>query len=77
MELKELVDSRVLGTSQSGMARFKYVVDAWLQIVECRRMLKWTYAYGYYLRLLDNDTDRLKQKQNFSSNSSKGSLRIV
>jgi hypothetical protein len=20
-----------------------------LQIVECRRVLKWTYAYGYYL----------------------------
>lgn len=31
VELKELVDSRVLGTSQSAMARFKYVVDAWLQ----------------------------------------------
>ncbi|KAF7131598.1 hypothetical protein RHSIM_Rhsim09G0029800 [Rhododendron simsii] len=23
--------------------------EAWLQIVECRRVLKWTYAYGYYL----------------------------
>jgi len=45
VELKELVDSRVLGTSQSGIARFKYVVDAWLQIIECRRMLKWTYAW--------------------------------
>ncbi|GLJ28367.1 hypothetical protein SUGI_0558150 [Cryptomeria japonica] len=22
---------------------------AWLQIVECRRVLKWMYAYGYYL----------------------------
>lgn len=21
----------------------------WIQIVECRRVLKWTYAYGYYL----------------------------
>ncbi|GLJ47794.1 hypothetical protein SUGI_1009420 [Cryptomeria japonica] len=27
----------------------KFVTDAWLQIVECRRVLKWTYAYGYYL----------------------------
>ncbi|GLJ47802.1 hypothetical protein SUGI_1009640 [Cryptomeria japonica] len=26
-----------------------FVTDAWLQIVECRRALKWTYAYGYYL----------------------------
>ncbi|KAI3834649.1 hypothetical protein MKX03_005989 [Papaver bracteatum] len=23
--------------------------NAWLQIIECRRFLKWTYAYGYYL----------------------------
>lgn len=22
---------------------------AFVQIVECRRVLKWTYAYGYYL----------------------------
>lgn len=27
----------------------KFILDAWLQIVECRRVLKWTYAYGYYL----------------------------
>ncbi|GLJ47800.1 hypothetical protein SUGI_1009590 [Cryptomeria japonica] len=27
----------------------KFVTDAWIQIVECRRVLKWTYAYGYYL----------------------------
>ncbi|GFP88809.1 probable E3 ubiquitin-protein ligase ari8 [Phtheirospermum japonicum] len=26
----------------------KFVVEAWEQIVECRRVLKWTYAYGYY-----------------------------
>ena len=25
------------------------VIEAWLQIVECRRVLKWTYAYGYFL----------------------------
>ncbi|CAA2995599.1 probable E3 ubiquitin- ligase ARI8 [Olea europaea subsp. europaea] len=26
-----------------------FVIEAWQQIVECRRVLKWTYAYGYYL----------------------------
>ncbi|GLT92181.1 hypothetical protein SLE2022_100320 [Rubroshorea leprosula] len=26
-----------------------FLTDAWKQIVECRRILKWTYAYGYYL----------------------------
>ncbi|GLJ47796.1 hypothetical protein SUGI_1009450 [Cryptomeria japonica] len=32
----------------------KFVIDAWLQIVECRRVLKWTYAYGYYLSQDEN-----------------------
>ncbi|KAK9138180.1 hypothetical protein Sjap_008774 [Stephania japonica] len=26
-----------------------FIIDAWKQIVECRRVLKWTYAYAYYL----------------------------
>ncbi|KAK9054120.1 hypothetical protein SSX86_025197 [Deinandra increscens subsp. villosa] len=30
-------------------AQLRFVKDAWLQIVECRRVLKWTYAYGYYI----------------------------
>ncbi|KAL2641981.1 hypothetical protein R1flu_009568 [Riccia fluitans] len=31
------------------VSQLKFVNEAWLQIVECRRVLKWTYAYGYYL----------------------------
>ncbi|KAF5177833.1 E3 ubiquitin-protein ligase dbl4, partial [Thalictrum thalictroides] len=34
--------------SQSEL-QLKFITDAWLQIIECRRVLKWTYAYGYYL----------------------------
>ncbi|XP_031736774.1 probable E3 ubiquitin-protein ligase ARI8 isoform X3 [Cucumis sativus] len=30
-------------------SQLKFISEAWLQIVECRRVLKWTYAYGYYL----------------------------
>ncbi|XP_021658431.1 probable E3 ubiquitin-protein ligase ARI7 isoform X1 [Hevea brasiliensis] len=30
-------------------SQLKFITDAWLQVVECRRVLKWTYAYGYYL----------------------------
>ncbi|XP_074560086.1 putative E3 ubiquitin-protein ligase ARI8 [Curcuma longa] len=30
-------------------SQLKFIIEAWLQIVECRRVLKWTYAYGYYL----------------------------
>ncbi|KAL5707842.1 RBR-type E3 ubiquitin transferase [Ranunculus cassubicifolius] len=29
--------------------QLKFLTDAWLQIIECRRVLEWTYAYGYYL----------------------------
>ncbi|XP_010473914.1 PREDICTED: probable E3 ubiquitin-protein ligase ARI10 [Camelina sativa] len=27
----------------------EFTVEAWRQIIECRRVLKWTYAFGYYL----------------------------
>jgi ariadne-1 len=29
--------------------QLQFITQAWLQIIECRRVLKWTYAYGYYL----------------------------
>uniref|UniRef100_A0A803MFJ5 RBR-type E3 ubiquitin transferase n=1 Tax=Chenopodium quinoa TaxID=63459 RepID=A0A803MFJ5_CHEQI len=29
--------------------QLKFIAEAWEQIIECRRVLKWTYAYGYYL----------------------------
>ncbi|XP_024011708.1 probable E3 ubiquitin-protein ligase ARI5 isoform X2 [Eutrema salsugineum] len=32
-----------------------FITDAWLQIIECRRVLQWTYAYGYYLPESDHD----------------------
>ncbi|KAH7365646.1 hypothetical protein KP509_18G039300 [Ceratopteris richardii] len=43
-QLEKLSDKHSLPMSQ-----LKFLVEAWLQIVECRRVLKWTYAYGYYL----------------------------
>ncbi|CAI9761651.1 unnamed protein product [Fraxinus pennsylvanica] len=30
-------------------SQMKFIIEAWQQIVECRKVLKWTYAYGYYL----------------------------
>ncbi|XP_059443482.1 probable E3 ubiquitin-protein ligase ARI7 isoform X2 [Corylus avellana] len=30
-------------------SQLKFIIEAWMQIVECRRVLKWTYAYGFYL----------------------------
>ncbi|GAV69930.1 IBR domain-containing protein [Cephalotus follicularis] len=44
MSLDKLSDLQCTPTSQ-----LKFITEAWLQIVECRRVLKWTYAYGYYL----------------------------
>ncbi|XP_010510160.1 PREDICTED: probable E3 ubiquitin-protein ligase ARI11 [Camelina sativa] len=44
MWLKEL--SAILGTPET---QLQFTVEAWLQIIECRRVLKWTYAFGYYL----------------------------
>jgi ariadne-1 len=29
-------------------SQLKFIMDAWAQVIECRRSLKWTYAYGYY-----------------------------
>ncbi|CAG7909247.1 hypothetical protein BRARA_J00404 [Brassica rapa] len=29
--------------------QLEFVAEAWSQIMECRRVLKWTYAYEYYL----------------------------
>ncbi|KAH0861979.1 hypothetical protein HID58_079190 [Brassica napus] len=43
-KLEKLSD--IHGTPES---QLKCITEAWLQIIECRRVLKWTYAYGYYL----------------------------
>ncbi|GAB4818029.1 hypothetical protein N2152v2_005075 [Parachlorella kessleri] len=29
-------------------SQLKFVLDGWMQVVDCRRILKWTYALGYY-----------------------------
>ncbi|XP_042489828.1 probable E3 ubiquitin-protein ligase ARI8 [Macadamia integrifolia] len=44
VQLEKLSDKQSQPESQ-----LKFITEAWLQIVECRRVLKWTYAYGYYL----------------------------
>jgi ariadne-1 len=44
VHLEKLSDTQCQPETQ-----LKFITDAWLQIVECRRVLKWTYAYGYYL----------------------------
>ncbi|XP_052171925.1 probable E3 ubiquitin-protein ligase ARI7 [Diospyros lotus] len=49
VHLEKLSDKQSQPESQ-----LKFILEAWLQIVECRRVLKWTYAYGYYLPELEH-----------------------
>ncbi|GAX74338.1 hypothetical protein CEUSTIGMA_g1787.t1 [Chlamydomonas eustigma] len=41
--LEKLSDMTKTPTSQ-----LKFIMDAWHQIIECRRILSWTYCFGYY-----------------------------
>ncbi|PHT40215.1 hypothetical protein CQW23_19069 [Capsicum baccatum] len=42
--LKKLSDDNQINENE-----LRFVIEAWEQIVECRRVLKWTYVYGFYL----------------------------
>ncbi|KAL1210197.1 putative E3 ubiquitin-protein ligase ARI11 [Cardamine amara subsp. amara] len=53
-QLKKLTEKQKTSETQ-----LQFTVDAWLQIIECRRVLKWTYAYGYCL------PDNEEAKRNF------------
>lgn len=43
LKLEALSEATATPTTQ-----LRFVSDAWDQVVRCRRVLKWTYAYGYY-----------------------------
>ncbi|PWA63557.1 Zinc finger, C6HC-type [Artemisia annua] len=46
----ETVELKILSSNYDMTEKqLQFIKDAWLQIVECRRMLKWTYAYGFYI----------------------------
>lgn len=53
-------------------SQLKFILDAWSQVVDCRRILKWTYAFGFYNfdeSVIGNQTElspeKLKQQQEF------------
>ncbi|OAP13224.1 ATARI12 [Arabidopsis thaliana] len=56
-------------TQLENVSQLKFILEAGLQIIECRRVLEWTYVYGYYLRedevgkqnLLKDTQERLKK----------------
>ncbi|KAL5707850.1 RBR-type E3 ubiquitin transferase [Ranunculus cassubicifolius] len=37
-----------LREKQCGTLSLDFITEAWTQIIECRRVLKWSYAYGFY-----------------------------
>ncbi|KAK1382409.1 RBR-type E3 ubiquitin transferase [Heracleum sosnowskyi] len=43
-QLRELVEEHGLKAR-----KFGFLAEAWEQIAECRRVLKWSYVYGYYM----------------------------
>ncbi|XP_071730957.1 probable E3 ubiquitin-protein ligase ARI7 [Rutidosis leptorrhynchoides] len=45
----ETVHLKKLSLNYCPETHLQFIIDAWLQIIECRRVLKWTYAYGYYI----------------------------
>jgi len=60
-DLKEMTESKIarLGDLQNTPAsQLKFVMDALEQIAECRRVLKWTYGYGFY----NMEDDGMKKK---------------
>ncbi|KAL7109197.1 hypothetical protein ACP275_06G160300 [Erythranthe tilingii] len=46
---KELRDNLMNAVQNVEGVQMEFAVEAWEQIVECRRVLKWSYAYAYYL----------------------------
>lgn len=56
-KLEKLSEITATPTSQ-----LKFVTDAWYQVVDCRRMLKWTYAFGYYRFAEDSATNKSQQE---------------
>lgn len=57
-KLEQLSEITATPTSQ-----LKFVLDAWAQVVDCRRILKWTYAFGYYR--FGEGTNSTKAQQEF------------
>lgn len=55
-------------------AEMSFLVEAWQQIVECRRVLKWTYAYGYYLESDDEQAQRRRNLFEYLQGQADGAL---
>nr|XP_043616241.1 probable E3 ubiquitin-protein ligase ARI8 [Erigeron canadensis] len=48
-EIKTDLLEKIGSIYDQNVTQLQFIEEAWLQIVKCRRILKWTYAYGYYI----------------------------
>ncbi|OAY37414.1 hypothetical protein MANES_11G099800v8 [Manihot esculenta] len=48
-EAKTVQMVKLCDVYHKSISELKGIEEAWLQIVECRRVLRWSYVYGYYL----------------------------
>mmetsp|Transcript_2487 Transcript_2487/g.6456 ORF Transcript_2487/g.6456 Transcript_2487/m.6456 type:complete len:589 (+) Transcript_2487:139-1905(+) len=57
-------------------SQLKFITDAWSQVVDCRRVLKWTYAYGYYKfdDVCNREIERQKEFFEFLQGDAEGAL---
>ncbi|KAK2080152.1 hypothetical protein QBZ16_000005 [Prototheca wickerhamii] len=46
-------------------SQLRFVEDAWDQVIDCRRVLKWTYAEGYYKFAVQSQTAQSQQHEEF------------
>lgn len=66
---------RLSDLSKTPTSQLRYIPDAWDQIIECRRILKWTYAYGYYHFMEDTpEADRQRTFFEFLQGDAERSL---
>lgn len=56
-ELKAVHLKNLSEVQNRSIDNLMFIIDAWDQILECRRMLKWAYVYGYYIP----DDDQVKK----------------
>lgn len=48
-QIEDVKLEKLSRTQSEPDTQLRFIINAWDQIIECRRVLKWTYAYGYYL----------------------------
>ncbi|XVF82972.1 hypothetical protein PTKIN_Ptkin16aG0095300 [Pterospermum kingtungense] len=76
-DLEKLKSQQImkLGDIQGQVAsELEFLVEAWKQIIECRQILRWTYAYRYFLP--DNELGKIKLFEFLQGQAESGAERL-